>query len=528
MKKYMLKRILFSIFSLLVVTMVVMALVYSAIDRRVIFQTDDIWNKKSNNDRVTYEYVQFQKYGYVDYIDYGTFLKQKYTALYGDDYASHEDYKTDKNVIQKGWDKAKDNATVQEFISLYEGKGAEITYLEPIKYSSGKTKPGGAGALFAVSERNSLLRLWDYIKGFVSVETTSMVQDPELTDRYIRVEKDPYSGLFAVVGSGTFHKYLLYFDNRFPFIHQNWISINLGTSFTTYRGSEITDVITVPQGDQVTRPRQFPLMLGTDEYVDTAMDFHTATYNSGYLSDLELSQFPDRYTVCSVERDGLSMLENSFVIGLIATVLQYLFGLPLGILMARRKDKLADKLGNFYIIFIMAVPSLAYIFMFAAIGTRLFGLPYKFAMADVKVLAYILPVISLALPGIGGLMKWMRRYMIDQMNSDYVKFARAEGLSEQEIYKIHISRNALIPLVHGIPGSILGCLTGAIITERVYAVPGVGNLLTTAINSHDNGVIVGCTAFYTSLSIISIILGDLLMAKYDPRISLSESKGGGR
>jgi oligopeptide transport system permease protein len=125
-------------------------------------------------------------------------------------------------------------------------------------------------------------------------------------------------------------------------------------------------------------------------------------------------------------------------------------------------------------------------------------------------------------------MKWMRRYMIDQMNSDYVKFARAEGLSEKEIYRQHISANAMIYLVHGIPGSILGCLTGALITERVYSVPGVGNLLTVAINSHDNGIIVACTVFYTTLSIISVILGDLLLAKYDPRISLSKSKGGGR
>ena len=133
----------------------------------------------------------------------------------------------------------------------------------------------------------------------------------------------------------------------------------------------------------------------------------------------------------------------------------------------------------------------------------------------------------MALRSIGGLMKWMRRYMIDQMNADYVKFARAEGLSEKEIYRIHISRNAMIFLVQGIPANILFCLVGAIITERVYAVPGVGNLLTTAINAHDNGVIVACTVFYTSLSILSVILGDLLLAKYDPRISLS-GEGGGR
>ena len=205
-----------------------------------------------------------------------------------------------------------------------------------------------------------------------------------------------------------------------------------------------------------------------------------------------------------------------------------MLGLPLGVLMAQHKDSWFDHIGNGYIIFIMAVPSLAYIFLFATIGTTLFGLPYKFANAQVKALGYVLPIISLSLPSIGSLMKWMRRYMIDQMNSDYVKFARAEGLSEREIFSKHISPNAMIYLVHGIPASILGCLTGAIITERVYALPGVGNLLTTAINGHDNGIIVACTVFYTTLSVISIILGDLLLAKYDPRISLTTSKGGGR
>jgi oligopeptide transport system permease protein len=114
------------------------------------------------------------------------------------------------------------------------------------------------------------------------------------------------------------------------------------------------------------------------------------------------------------------------------------------------------------------------------------------------------------------------------MNADYVKFARAEGMSEKEIYRTHISRNAMIYLVHGIPASILGCFVGAIITERVYSVPGVGNLLTVAINTHDNGIIVAVAAFYTLLSIVSIILGDLLLARYDPRISLNSDKGGGR
>lgn len=82
----------------------------------------------------------------------------------------------------------------------------------------------------------------------------------------------------------------------------------------------------------------------------------------------------------------------------------------------------------------------------------------------------------------------------------------------------------MIPIVHGIPASILTAMTGAIITERVYSVPGAGNLLTQAINKYDNGVIVGVALFYALLTVTSIILGDILIASVDPRISFT-SKG---
>ena len=74
---------------------------------------------------------------------------------------------------------------------------------------------------------------------------------------------------------------------------------------------------------------------------------------------------------------------------------------------------------------------------------------------------------------------------------------------------------------HNIPASILFALTGAIITERVYVVPGVGNMLTRAINAYDNGVIVGMVLFYAVLTVTSVILGDVLMSVLDPRISFT-------
>ena len=527
MGKYMAKRILFSLFSLLVVVATVMLLVFSLIDRKVIFQQDDMWNKKFGNDRDYYEYMQYQNYQYLTFVNYTTFLSEKYKAQFGDEYSSKKEF-TDARSAIKYKDTYLENESVKEFYKKYGEEGYEIVYLAPETYANGKPKPGSNPYLLAVKENNPIQRLWLYIKGFFSVETTSDVTDPALTEemRGVKFINDPY-GWWAITGSGTTHKYLLYFDGRFPFIHQNWIHINLGTSYTRYRGQEITTVITTPTGDLDVRTQQYPMMIGTDEYVETAADFHSATYNPA-ASEADRKLFGDNYTTVRLKTTQFSMLENSFMIGLAATLIAYMIGLPLGILMARKKDKMVDKIGNLYIIFIMAVPSLAYIFMFAAIGTRVFGLPYKFANAVIPIAAYVLPTMSLALRDIGGLMKWMRRYMIDQMNSDYVKFARAEGLSEGEIYRKHISRNALIYIVHGIPGGILGCLVGAIITERVYAVPGVGNLLTNAINGHDNGIIIACTVFYTFISILAGILGDLLLAKYDPRISLSSERGGGR
>ena len=256
---------------------------------------------------------------------------------------------------------------------------------------------------------------------------------------------------------------------------------------------------------------------------DRADDLHTATYMEGSreATPSNMEWFEDDYTNTLTHKTGMSKLGFSFVIGIISVIMAYVLGLPIGLLMALRKGKLLDKLGTIYIMFIIAVPSLAYIFLFKAVGGKLFGLPTLFEVDSKNKLMYILPIVSLALPSIANLMKWMRRYMIDQMNSDYVKFARSGGLSEGEIFTKHIWKNALIPIVHGIPGSVIFAMTGAIITERVYSVPGAGNLLTQAINKYDNSVIVGVTLFYAVLSVVSLILGDLLMATVDPRISFS-------
>ena len=255
----------------------------------------------------------------------------------------------------------------------------------------------------------------------------------------------------------------------------------------------------------------------------SADDLHSATYMANSLTTSKVfeARYVDDYTNIDTIKKSHSKIGFSFIIGIISTIISYIIGVPIGIAMARKKDKLVDKIGTFYIVFILAVPSLAYIFLFKAIGGSVFNLPTTFDLESTSKLMYVLPIVSLALPAAGGTMKWLRRYMIDQMNSDYVKFARSGGLTEKEIFTKHIFKNAVIPIVQGIPAAVLFAMTGAIITERVYVVPGAGNLLTEAINKYDNGVIVGVTLFYAVLTVVSLILGDVLMSLVDPRISFS-------
>ena len=194
--------------------------------------------------------------------------------------------------------------------------------------------------------------------------------------------------------------------------------------------------------------------------------------------------------------------------------------------MARKKGKLADKIGMAYIIFIIAVPFLAYIYAFKYVGNVFFGLPDKFpSLGGSDWRSYVLPIISLSLPSIGGTMMWIRRYMIDQSTQDYVKFAKAKGLSEKEIFNNHILRNAIIPIAQGIPASIVSVISGALVTEAVYAVPGMGKMMPDSISNFNNPIVIALTFVFTGVSIFALLAGDLLITVIDPRISLADNGG---
>ena len=518
MTKYLLRRFLHGLVSVTIVVAIVMILIYSCLDRQLIFAQDPVYTQLGNNQKIMYQYRKWEDYGYIDYLTYPEWLQSV---------AQEENLTAEDVTALSAFGRKAENdpenvaAYVSRFTSLYEGQGYTVIRLDA-KMSKKKVAPGGQQQLFAYKDKPLLGRLWKYLTGMISVDNIHYVKE-DIGERGLTFTlHDPAVGgekfAPAIIGNGTLHKYLLYTDDRFPYIHQNLVTINLGKSYTVNSGVDVFQSMNAPQGSYVSRVITYP----TGHTESSADDLHSATYSPGSREAnlVNKDRFTDDYTSVVTVKSGMSQIGYSFVIGIIAVAMSYLLGVPLGIIMARKKDQLVDKIGTVYIVFIMAVPSLAYIFLFKAIGYSI-GLPTTFNMDSTDWRMYALPIVSLALPSIAGLMKWLRRFMIDQMNSDYVKFARSGGLSEREIFTRHILKNAIIPLVHGIPGTVLGALVGAIITERVYVVPGAGNLLTKAINMYDNGVIVGVTLFYAMLSVVSIILGDVLMSMVDPRISFT-------
>ncbi len=527
MGKYIVKRLLHGIFSIIMVILIVMILVYGLMNRDLVFAKDGNLSKQINNNRTVYKYQKWEEYGYLDYVTYADYL-----IMLKQDGEIDEETRAAAAPLGRAADGSNDSEAAQQFTGkfreYYESRGYKVERLGAV-LSRGRIANGGNPQYFAYKDNGVLKRLWTYFTGILKVDNIHYVpEENDIGERGLTFtlydplknpdgEKKVFSP--AIIGNGTEHKYLIYTDDQFPYIHQNMLTVRLGVSYAVTQGVDVFQTMTRNQGAWVRSTVTYP----TGFVEESADNLHTAVYVPGSLETSPMLQqrYTDDYTSTMTTQKNPSRLGYSFIIGIISSILAYVLGFPLGVLMARYKEGILDKVGTVYIMFISAVPSLAYIFMFKGIGQSM-GLPNMFDMDSTSKAMFILPIISLALPSVASLMKWMRRYMIDQMNSDYVKFARSGGMSDTEIFFKHVMKVAAIPIIQGIPGTVLFAMTGALITERVYLVPGAGGLLTEAINMYDNSVIVGVTLFYAILSVLSLILGDVLMAMVDPRISFTD------
>lgn len=213
----------------------------------------------------------------------------------------------------------------------------------------------------------------------------------------------------------------------------------------------------------------------------------------------------------------------SLPFGLASVAIGLVVGISIGVLMARFKHQVPDMLGNAYVVIINAVPAAVYYLFIQIYISDLLKLPILYD-AD-KPVSWILPAISMSLSGIAYYAMWMRRYMLDQMTKDYISFARAKGLSNKKLMVRHVVRNAFVPIAQYLPASMLMTISGSIYVESLFSIPGMGGLLIAAIQRQDNPLVQALVLIYSSIGILGLLLGDLLMALCDPRIKLG-GKGG--
>ena len=190
----------------------------------------------------------------------------------------------------------------------------------------------------------------------------------------------------------------------------------------------------------------------------------------------------------------------SMRLGLIASGISLVVGVLMGILQAAFKDKVFDWIGTAYTVFVNAVPSLVSYSLVLVFGSKYLGFPTLYSTRNVSA---------------------SRRYMVDELTRDYIKLARVKGLSSREIMFKHVLRNAMVPMVQYIPQSILLTVGGSLLMERFFSVPGMGPLLTDAIQRYDLNVVQTLVILYAVLGIVGVFLGDVLMMVVDPRITLT-------
>ena len=130
------------------------------------------------------------------------------------------------------------------------------------------------------------------------------------------------------------------------------------------------------------------------------------------------------------------------------------------------------------------------------------------------------PILTVVILSIGGRMRMTRTNMLEVMNSDYIRTARAKGLKESKVIYKHAFRNTLIPIVTTLAGLLPSLFSGAIITEQVFDLPGIGNVALKTMNEGDIPFIMGYNMFLAILSVVGVLLSDLMYAVVDPRVKL--------
>ena len=224
----------------------------------------------------------------------------------------------------------------------------------------------------------------------------------------------------------------------------------------------------------------------------------------------------------------------SFIMGAIAFFFEVIIAIPLGVIAATKQYSKTD-----YVVSIIALAGISLpTFFFASLLKLVFsvklgwfdlfgltGREHDMLSTGGQILDYanhlVMPVVTLVVVSMGSLMRYTRTNMLEVLNADYIRTARAKGLSERKVIYHHAFRNTLIPIVTILGGSLPGLFSGALITETLFSIPGIGFASYHAMVAGDIPFSMFYLVFLASLTLVGNLIADVLYAVVDPRVRIA-------
>lgn len=250
-----------------------------------------------------------------------------------------------------------------------------------------------------------------------------------------------------------------------------------------------------------------------------------------WMANMARGEFGTSTTYNRPVKDVIAQpLKNSIILNVFSLLLAFAVSIPVGIKSAVKRHSFFDSFWQVFSLVGLSIPvffiGLVLIFVFA-INLRWVpagGMPFNRGDQLAYYISWgrhlILPILTLTIGSLAGTIRYVRNAMIDVINKDFIRTARSKGLSEKVIIYSHAFRNALIPVVTLVAGSLVAIFGGSAITETIFAYNGIGYVLISALNSRDFMVVLTMNMFYAVLSLTANLVMDIGYALVDPRVKL--------
>ena len=244
-----------------------------------------------------------------------------------------------------------------------------------------------------------------------------------------------------------------------------------------------------------------------------------------YVKNMLSGDFGISYTInknFAVSEMLKGRLSVSLLVGAMAMVFGTIIGLVLGIAAALKHNTWVDNLCSIISVMGVSIPNYVCGLLLCYYLAYRFGWFPILYNKSMPVYSLVLPALALSVSPTANIARFTRSEMIDVLNSDYIALVQSKGLRDYKIIIKHAIRNTLIPVITVMGPLLASLLTGSSVIEKIFGIPGIGNLMITAIQSNDYNVTIACSFIYSIIYIVIMLVVDILYGVIDPRIRITK------